>query len=36
MIQCYYQGQNGEEDFDLGVLIRTSTTLLNQCDLAAH
>lgn len=34
MVQSYYEGENGTEDFTLGVLLQASTTLLNQCEKA--
>ncbi len=33
-IQSYYEGDDGTEDFTLGVLLKASTTLLNQCERA--
>ena len=32
-LQCYYSGRSGNEDFNLGVLIRASTVLLNNCEI---
>ncbi len=35
-IQTYFVGDKGNEDFNLGTLIKSTTLLLNQCEAGEH